>query len=103
MLGCAWRENATQHALENPRCCLNLPRQDHPFGFIAKPDAAADGSTNLYRWKCKVPGKEGTLWEGGLFPLTLDFGVGAAGGCRVLCFDLLLGIGVSRALPQVAG
>jgi ubiquitin-conjugating enzyme E2 I len=48
-------------------------RKDHPFGFVAKPEAAADGSTNMFRWKCSIPGKEGTLWEGGLFPLTLDF------------------------------
>lgn len=49
-------------------------RKDHPFGFVAKPETKEDGSTNLFRWKCLLPGKEGTLWEGGLFPLTLEFG-----------------------------
>jgi len=25
------------------------------------------------RWKCFIPGKEGTLWEGGFYPLTMEF------------------------------
>ena len=25
------------------------------------------------RWKCVIPGKEGTLWEGGYYPLTMEF------------------------------
>jgi ubiquitin-protein ligase len=29
--------------------------------------------TNLMRWKCHVPGKEGTPWEGGFFPITMEF------------------------------
>ncbi|EFN56766.1 hypothetical protein CHLNCDRAFT_144242 [Chlorella variabilis] len=48
-------------------------RKDHPFGYVARPEAAADGSTDIFTWKCLLPGKEGTLWEGGLFPLTLAF------------------------------
>ena len=48
-------------------------RKDHPFGFVAKPATNADGSTNLLRWNCLLPGKAGTDWEGGLYPLTLDF------------------------------
>ena len=30
-------------------------------------------SDNIFRWKCQIPGKEGTDWEGGYFPLTLEF------------------------------
>lgn len=25
------------------------------------------------KWNCHIPGKEGTIWEGGLYPLTLEF------------------------------
>lgn len=25
------------------------------------------------KWKCFVPGKEGTDWAGGLYPLTMEF------------------------------
>ncbi|TVU16057.1 hypothetical protein EJB05_39605, partial [Eragrostis curvula] len=40
-------------------------------GFVAKPETLNDGSVNLMLWKCIVPGKEGTDWEGGYFPLTI--------------------------------
>lgn len=30
-------------------------------------------SINLMRWKCFIPGKAGTDWDGGFFPLTMDF------------------------------
>lgn len=29
--------------------------------------------TNIMRWKCFIPGKEGTNWDGGFFPLTMEF------------------------------
>lgn len=48
-------------------------RKDHPFGFFAKPETAADGSLNLMVWQCGIPGKAGTAWEGGLFKLTFTF------------------------------
>jgi hypothetical protein len=25
------------------------------------------------KWKCHIPGKEGTAWEGGFYPLTMEF------------------------------
>jgi len=25
------------------------------------------------KWKCFIPGKDGTLWEGGFYPLTMTF------------------------------
>ncbi|KAI8469160.1 MAG: ubiquitin-conjugating enzyme/RWD-like protein [Monoraphidium minutum] len=49
-------------------------RKDHPPGFVAKPGTLPDGSTSLMRWSCLVPGKDGTDWEGGLFPVTMVFG-----------------------------
>lgn len=32
-------------------------RKDRPFGFYAKPEKNADGSTNLLVWRCGIPGK----------------------------------------------
>lgn len=49
-------------------------RRDRPFGFSAKPDTKADGSVNLLEWSCIVPGKTGTIVEGGKFPVTMKFG-----------------------------
>jgi len=40
---------------------------------VAKPETLPDGSVNLMVWKCVVPGKEGTDWDGGHFPVTLHF------------------------------
>lgn len=48
-------------------------RKDHPFGFVAKPEALSDGETNWGTWKCLIPGKAGTNWEGGMYPVTLVF------------------------------
>lgn len=47
--------------------------QDHPPGFVAKPRTADDGSVDLLTWDCSIPGKEGTDWAGGVYPLTLKF------------------------------
>ena len=49
-------------------------RKDHPFGFVAKPLTRDDGTVDQFTWTCKLPGKEGTPFEGGLFPVTLRFG-----------------------------
>ncbi|XP_059174451.1 SUMO-conjugating enzyme UBC9-B-like [Physella acuta] len=48
-------------------------RKDHPFGFVATPTKNADGTMNLMKWDCKIPGKKGTSWEGGLFSLKMTF------------------------------
>ncbi|KAI5073587.1 hypothetical protein GOP47_0011600 [Adiantum capillus-veneris] len=48
-------------------------RKSHPHGFVAKPEAQPDGSLNVMLWRCTIPGKEGTDWEGGSFPLSLQF------------------------------
>ncbi len=49
-------------------------RKDHPFGFVAKPVSNdKDGSVDLHTWSCLVPGKQGSAWEGGVFPVTLKF------------------------------
>lgn len=43
--------------------------------MLAKRSAAVKmcRSVNLMKWKCFVPGKKGTDWEGGFYPLTMEF------------------------------
>ena len=48
-------------------------RRDHPFGFYAKPIRNPQGVLDLKTWECGIPGKEKTLWEGGLFKLSVVF------------------------------
>ncbi|KAK6604771.1 sumo-conjugating enzyme [Botrytis cinerea] len=49
-------------------------RKDHPFGFSAKPIRnPATNTIDMKIWDCGVPGKAGTLWEGGLFKLNIIF------------------------------
>lgn len=48
-------------------------RKDHPFGFYARPQKTAAGVLDLKVWECGIPGKQGTIWEGGLFKLTVTF------------------------------
>jgi ubiquitin-conjugating enzyme E2 I len=49
-------------------------RRDHPFGFYAKPQRNPQtGVLDLKIWECGIPGKEKTLWEGGLFKLSVIF------------------------------
>ncbi|KAF1960166.1 ubiquitin-conjugating enzyme [Byssothecium circinans] len=48
-------------------------RRDHPFGFFAKPMRNSQGMMDLKKWDCGVPGKEKTMWEGGLFKLEVAF------------------------------
>ncbi|XP_073001855.1 SUMO-conjugating enzyme SCE1-like [Typha latifolia] len=47
-------------------------RKDHPFGFVATPETSS-GSINLMVWHCRIPGKKGTDWEGGYYPLSVHF------------------------------
>lgn len=48
-------------------------RRDHPFAFYAKPSRTKEGVLDLKNWECGIPGKEKTIWEGGLFKLTMAF------------------------------
>ncbi|RMJ26014.1 ubiquitin-conjugating enzyme [Aspergillus sp. HF37] len=48
-------------------------RRDPMFGFIAKPRRSAQGVLDVQRWDCGVPGKKGTMWEGGFFKLDVTF------------------------------
>lgn len=48
-------------------------RKDHPFGFSAKPVKDEDGGLNLRLWQVRIPGKKGTIWEGGVYPVMLEF------------------------------
>ena len=49
-------------------------RKEHPFGFIAKPMQSSDGDNlDLFKWECKIPGKQGSPWEGGVYKLIMEF------------------------------
>ncbi|KAF1734392.1 SUMO-conjugating enzyme ubc9 [Beauveria bassiana D1-5] len=50
-----------------------LWRKDHPFGFYARPVRTKEGVLDLKKWECGVPGKDKTIWEGGLFKLVVTF------------------------------
>jgi ubiquitin-conjugating enzyme E2 I len=53
--------------------CRKQWRKDHPFGFYARPQKNAQGVLDLKVWECGIPGKEKTIWEGGLFKLIVTF------------------------------
>ncbi|XP_050101610.1 SUMO-conjugating enzyme UBC9-A-like [Anopheles aquasalis] len=48
-------------------------RRNAIFGFYARPMKNADGTSNLQKWECGIPGKKGTPWEGGLYRLEMTF------------------------------
>lgn len=48
-------------------------RKDHPPGFEAAPIKNEDGSQNIMIWDCSIPGQAGTVWEGGVFHLRMEF------------------------------
>ena len=50
-----------------------LWRGDHPFGFVAKPVTNFDGTMNMLKWDCEIPGPKGSPWESGVYRMTIDF------------------------------
>ncbi|EGR27476.1 hypothetical protein IMG5_195230 [Ichthyophthirius multifiliis] len=48
-------------------------RQDHPHRFVAKPTTKDDGTINMLKWYCEIPGPEGSPWEEGVYILYMDF------------------------------
>ncbi|KAL1626058.1 SUMO conjugating enzyme Hus5 [Diplodia seriata] len=48
-------------------------RKDHPFGFVARPMKNSQGVLDLRKWECAIPGKDRTIWEGGVFKLEVTF------------------------------
>ena len=48
-------------------------RKDHPPNFYARPAKKEDGTLNLFFWECGIPGPGGSSWEGGVYPLTMEF------------------------------
>ena len=41
------------------------------YGFFARPEKKPEGGNNLMVWRCGVPGKAGTIWEGGTYKLRM--------------------------------
>ena len=48
-------------------------RKDHPHAFVAKPRSRDDGSQDIMHWDCVIPGKKETIWEGGMFKMSMEF------------------------------
>jgi len=48
-------------------------RKDHPHAFYARPQLKSDNTSNILIWECGIPGKPGTIWEGAVYPLTIEF------------------------------
>ncbi|KAJ3424010.1 dorsal interacting protein [Anaeramoeba flamelloides] len=48
-------------------------RKTHPYGFVARPTKNENQVLDYFEWDCIVPGKKGTLWEGGKFKMKLYF------------------------------
>ena len=49
-------------------------RKSKPFGFYARPSTnVSDGSINILKWECGIPGKTKTKWENGVYKLKLYF------------------------------
>ena len=48
-------------------------RQNHPFGFVAKPTTDEDGNVNMLKWICEIPGPTDSVWEGGCYKLYMEF------------------------------
>lgn len=59
--------------LNLPFFCLLLHTRlrPHPPSSLLLPNQ--NSSVDLCKWDCRLPGKEGTEWAGGSFPLTLEF------------------------------
>ncbi|KAA6388026.1 MAG: putative SUMO-conjugating enzyme UBC9-B [Streblomastix strix] len=50
-----------------------LLRKDRPVGFFANPEKNPDGTLNLFKWNCGIPGKQGTPWEKGFYRMVMEF------------------------------
>jgi len=42
-------------------------------GFSASPKTNSNGTVDYYSWNCIVPGTHSTAWEGGYYPVRLEF------------------------------
>jgi len=42
-------------------------------GFSASPKTNSNGTVDYYNWNCVVPGPHNTAWEGGYYPVRLEF------------------------------
>ena len=54
--------------------CQMLSRELAHIGMHARHKAVScRRSVNLMKWNCHIPGKSGTDWDGGYFPLSMEF------------------------------
>ena len=59
-------------------------------GFYARPKTNPDGSMDILTWDCGIPAKEGSLWAGGVYPLTIKFGNSYPANPPVVTFNVPL-------------
>ena len=48
-------------------------RKQKIAGFSAKPIKKRDGSYNMKKWICEIPGPKNTIWEKGYYKLYMEF------------------------------
>ncbi|KAK2962386.1 putative SUMO-conjugating enzyme UBC9-B [Blattamonas nauphoetae] len=48
-------------------------RKDHKVGFYGSPEKREDGTSDLFKWICGIPGPIGSIWEGGSYRLIMEF------------------------------
>lgn len=48
-------------------------KKDKMFGFFARPAKNQDGTQDMYKWECGIPGPVDSPWEGGIYDLLLEF------------------------------
>lgn len=44
-----------------------------PHDFVAKPYTLDSGATDLMTWICQIPGPKESIWEQGVYNLTMEF------------------------------
>lgn len=42
-------------------------------GFIANPTKKKDGTLDMTKWRCIIPGPKGSIWEEGKYVMHIDF------------------------------
>ena len=63
------RGGASEAAREGHCSVVRSP----PPGGPPPPPLPPCSAVNLMKWTCGIPGKAGTDWEGGVYPLTIEF------------------------------
>ena len=73
----AWRKNPIYGFVAKPvKHAVSQPFEIQPLKFKGSRIMISDiqdGTMNLMNWECAIPGKKGTLWEGGAYKIRMIF------------------------------